>query len=244
MSDIGAINNPGGGSSLPDPVTPIHGGTGVDTSASTGVAQVATGTWSVSTALANGSTATTQSANSNDTKLATDAYCDRVIAAPLFTGNSVNNIVRVTTPFTSSASGATPITGLAWTLPANLAANYHFEAVIIGSEASSATALTFGLQDVTVAPTAGIAIAYGAMSAGTAIQTKTTTGINATTVFTMISFTPSGAVTNFWIQIRGCLEHPSNASTSVLQFTLGVGGGANTVTIAQDSYAKLSTTAN
>lgn len=54
-----------------------QGGTGQDTSAATGVAQVSAGTWSVNTALANGTTATTQSASDNSTKVATTAYVDR-----------------------------------------------------------------------------------------------------------------------------------------------------------------------
>lgn len=53
-----------------------YGGTGQDTSSSTGVAQVSSGTWSVSTALADGTTATTQSAGDNSTKVATTAYVD------------------------------------------------------------------------------------------------------------------------------------------------------------------------
>lgn len=53
-----------------------RGGTGQDTSSSTGIAQVNSGTWSVSTALADGTTATTQSANDNSTKIATTAYVD------------------------------------------------------------------------------------------------------------------------------------------------------------------------
>lgn len=56
-----------------------RGGTGLDTSAASGVAQVASGTWSVSTALANGTTATTQSAGDNTTKIATDAFVTTAI---------------------------------------------------------------------------------------------------------------------------------------------------------------------
>lgn len=58
-----------------------YGGTGIDSSASTGIAQVASGTWSVSTALANGTTATTQSAGDNSTKVATTAYVNSATAA-------------------------------------------------------------------------------------------------------------------------------------------------------------------
>ncbi len=55
-----------------------NGGTGLDTSASTGIAQVAAGTWSISTALANGTTATTQSSADNSTNVATTAYVDSI----------------------------------------------------------------------------------------------------------------------------------------------------------------------
>lgn len=51
-----------------------YGGTNADSSASTGVAQVNSGTWSWSTALANGTTATTQTPSDNSTKVATTAY--------------------------------------------------------------------------------------------------------------------------------------------------------------------------
>ncbi len=54
----------------------LYGGTGINSSASTGVAQLNAGTWSISTALANGTTATTQSASDNSTKIATTAYVD------------------------------------------------------------------------------------------------------------------------------------------------------------------------
>lgn len=61
-----------------------RGGTNLDTSASTGVAQVSSGTWSVSAALAGGTTATTQSAADNSTKVATTAYVDRVAQGIVF----------------------------------------------------------------------------------------------------------------------------------------------------------------
>jgi hypothetical protein len=50
------------------------GGTGSNSSSATGVAQVASGTWSFSTALANGTTATTASPGTNNTGVATNAF--------------------------------------------------------------------------------------------------------------------------------------------------------------------------
>lgn len=77
------------------------GGTGADSSASTGVAQLSSGTWSFSTALANGTTATTQSASDNSTKVATTAYVDRAAPAAL---HSVTFVIQ-------GASGAAIATG-------------------------------------------------------------------------------------------------------------------------------------
>jgi len=51
-----------------------YGGTGQNSSSSTGVAQVSSGAWSFSTALANGTTATTQSQGDYSSKLSTDAF--------------------------------------------------------------------------------------------------------------------------------------------------------------------------
>jgi hypothetical protein len=52
------------------------GGTGISTSSSTGVAQVSTGTWSVSTTLASGTQAVTQSPSDASADVATDAFVD------------------------------------------------------------------------------------------------------------------------------------------------------------------------
>jgi hypothetical protein len=57
-------------------LTPANGGTGQNTSSSTGVAQVSSGVWSVNTGLANGTTAATQTEGDDSTKIATTAYVD------------------------------------------------------------------------------------------------------------------------------------------------------------------------
>jgi len=73
-----------------------YGGTGLNTSSSTGIPQVASGTWSVSTALAGGTTATTQASGDNSTKVATTEYIDRKLNRPV----SISNVVLtgVTSP--------------------------------------------------------------------------------------------------------------------------------------------------
>ena len=78
-------------------VLPVNGGTGINSSSSTGVAQVASGAWTVSTTLPNGTTATTQSACDNSTKLATTAY-----------GGSVcNNVETSGSPLSASSQSQT-----------------------------------------------------------------------------------------------------------------------------------------
>jgi hypothetical protein len=200
-----------------------------------------TGVPTVCTAIPNGDTATTQAANSNDTKVATNAYADRVIAKPLLTGNSSVNVVRISgSDYTQTASAQTAITGLSWTLPANTAANYQFSCLIVGNEATSTTVQTFSINDVTVAPTGGMAGGWAVATNGTAfIGSKSLGSITATGSQTAVTFTPSAAGANFLVHIDGMIEQPSNASTSAFQVELGVGGGTNTVTLKKDSYCTL-----
>lgn len=96
--------------------TSSQGGTGINSSASTGVAQVSAGTWSISAALANGTTGTTQTANDNSTKVATTAYVDgtlpRVKASTTLTGQT--GAIGTTAIYTPSAAGSYRVTFVLW----------------------------------------------------------------------------------------------------------------------------------
>jgi hypothetical protein len=81
-----------------------RGGTGLDTSASTGVAQVNAGTWSVSTALANGTTATTQAPTDNSAKVATDAFVQAVVANAIAGVNPAIAVLAATTAASDTSS--------------------------------------------------------------------------------------------------------------------------------------------
>lgn len=83
-----------------------RGGTGLDTSGSTGIAQILSGTWSVSTALVNGTTATTQSAGDNTTKIATDAFVTTAINNAIAGVNPAVAVQAATTQ-ASDTSGLT-----------------------------------------------------------------------------------------------------------------------------------------
>lgn len=94
-----------------------YGGTGQNSSSATGVAQVNSGTWSFSTALANGTTATTQSLADNTTKVATDAF---VIAnagtfnSPMTTLGDL--IYENATPVAARLPGPTGVNGIPYIL--------------------------------------------------------------------------------------------------------------------------------
>jgi hypothetical protein len=91
-------------------IAATYGGTAIDSSGSTGVAQVSSGTWSISTALADGTTATTQSASDNSTKVATTAYVDAASggSSPWTT---TSNVVNLNTGTDSVTIGSTTAGG-------------------------------------------------------------------------------------------------------------------------------------
>ena len=95
-------------------VGPTYGGTGQNESSATGVGQWSSGTYSVSTALPNGTTATTQTTGDNTTKVATDAFvlanAGGFTAGGDLSGSSTSQEVigLHTVPF---CTGFTPTTG-------------------------------------------------------------------------------------------------------------------------------------
>ncbi len=98
-----------------------YGGTGANNSASTGVAQWSSGTYSVSSGLTNGTTATTQAVGDNTTKLATDSFVQNQINAQVDMHDPVQAATTAALLFTptysngSSGIGAT-LTGTAGVL--------------------------------------------------------------------------------------------------------------------------------
>ena len=81
-----------------------NGGTNLNTSSSTGVAQVASGTWSVSTALPSATTATTQSACNNSTSVATTAYVGTVCNTVETSGSPLSATAQSQTIWNNTAS--------------------------------------------------------------------------------------------------------------------------------------------
>jgi hypothetical protein len=190
-----------------------YGGTGLDSHTATGIAQVAGGTWSVSTALANGTTATTQSAGDSSTKVATTAYValpgaiapTTVTASGIVTGG--NDTTR-TTASTISTTGFTS-TGLVLpTVPANTTKNGR--CIVLWQMSSTSYSATFGIG-MSNAPTGlwgGSSVTYAAAgtsnwlafsqtaTAATAVSTAATAGAANTTYRAEIDFTLQTGVSN------------------------------------------------
>jgi hypothetical protein len=148
-------------------VANTNGGTGQNTSASTGVAQVAAGAWSVSTAIANATTATTQSGGDNSTKLATTAYVDG--ATDLGTTRTL--LVSFGTPGGTAIS--TGVLGyVVWPYACTGISSYS-----ITVDAGTATVKTWKIATGTAIPTTANSISTSgvSLSTGTNITSSTVT---------------------------------------------------------------------
>ena len=212
----------------PSIVTPAMGGTGISTAASTGVAQVASGTWSVSTALASGTTATTQSQNNNSTKLATTAYTDlavsnavaginpavAVLAASTanLTGTYVQVGGGVGDTFTITATGAFTLDGIA--------INTIGQRVLFKNQS---TASQNGVYTATIAGTTGVSAVFTR-----ALDYDMPSDVNNTGVIPVQSGTVN-AVTMWLLTSQVTSIGSSGSSLVYAQFTTG--GGSTTAAI-------------
>jgi hypothetical protein len=115
----------------------------------------ASGNITTSTALTNGTTATTQAAHSNDTKVATDAYVD---------GSTVNTVVD---------------TGSTVTVSTTLAAEYHFN-----ENATAATAITYNLPTAAAGKQFCVSDAYNGTAANTGQLSLQASAIGQFIIFT------------------------------------------------------------
>jgi hypothetical protein len=208
-----------------------NGGTGQNESAATGVGQFSSGAYSVSTALANGTTATTQSAGDNSTKVATTSYVaspgaiapTTVTASGIVTGG--NDTTR-TTPTTIATTGFTT-TGLVLpTVPVNTTKNGR--CVVLWQMSSTSYTATFGVG-MSNAPTGlwgGTSVTYAASgtsnwlafsqtaTTATAVSTPATAGATGTTYRAEVDFSvQTGATNSVAITLYGSVSNASGTLT-------------------------------
>jgi hypothetical protein len=133
-----------------------------------------------------------------------------------FTVDAVYGTYRVTSDQTITAGASLQaIPGLSWTMPANTAVNAAFECHLQYLQNAAPFADSFGIQDVTVAPT--YLMANGQVYTSNTAIVATNQQVTTNTAATITIFTPSGAATIFNADLYGLIEQPSNASTSVVQ---------------------------
>ena len=154
-----------------------YGGLGANNSSSTGVVQFSSGTESVSTALPNGTTATTQTLGDNTTQLATDAF---VLANA---GSGCANALTMNNGGSGASSGSTFNCGAAVTLSYNTIG----AAPAVGNVANETTSWSLeanniyrftgsGASNATTPSTTGATGLISFVNAGTATVTVVTGG--------------------------------------------------------------------
>jgi hypothetical protein len=155
---------------------------------------------------------------------------------PLFQ-NSLAQVVSVTGDFTTANNtNLQIITGLTWTLPANLALSVPFRCVLFYSQAGAAVSDSFGVQTDTVTPTnfqvgGSMETALGTTAYGDAT-------ISNTTATAAVTGTPSATATIFNAYVDGLLENPSNASPTTLSIQVKTSVGTDAITVKRGSFCR------
>lgn len=148
--------------------------------------------------------------------------------------------VAVASNFITSGSGTAlePITGLSLTIPVTTALNIPISCHFVYSQAVANVAVAFGIQDVTVSPSniAAQAVMYTSATASTA---GSVVALASTTATVIVSATPAATATNYIANIHAYVEAPSNASSSVVRFSVSTATAADLVTVYRGSFCQL-----
>lgn len=245
--------------------TTTQGGTGQNFSASTGVVQVLSGTASASTALANGTTATTQSAADNSTKLATTAYADSAVSSKALTnthilvgnGSNVATDVAMSGDATIANTGAVTVAkvnGVTYgaspstnTVPVVTGTNtISYETVPNAALANSSvtigsTNIALGATSTTLAGlTAVTATTFTGTLAGNAATSTTSTNIQtqteaADTTCFPVFVTDSGTQALPGKTNTGLTYNASTGALGATSFSGAFSGNASTATALQNA---------
>lgn len=151
-----------------------------------------------------------------------------------------NNVAFLASDFPdlNSTTALQAITGLSFTLPANTALNVPFRCSLLYSQATAAVSDSFGVQDVTVAPTN--IMAYGnVQTAATTLVWSNLPTLTTTTATAVVTFTPSAITTVWQADLKGFIQQPSNASSSVFQIMVSQATATDVITIKKGSYCVL-----
>jgi hypothetical protein len=145
---------------------------------------------------------------------------------------SSNNAVLTSDFTTANASGFQTITGLGFTLAASTAQNVPFECDIMYSQATVVSD-SFGIQDVTIAPTRLDALGVMGTST-TAYTTGNLANLTTTTATAIVTATPTVTTVNS-VHLSGVIQQPSNASSSAVNIMVSQSTAANVIVIKAGS---------
>ncbi len=184
-----------------------YGGTGINSSASTGVAQVSAGIWSISTALANGTTATTQTTGDTSTDVATDAFVGATAGNYLpLAGGTLTGALDSTWSGVNTFSGIIDALGLNGTIGATTPSTGAFTS-ITGTSITDSTLTTAGyvtntsagvLGTTTTIPVAALSYDYTTVN-GTTCTLGSTCTVTAVASGITVGTTTVGNATNGYI---------------------------------------------
>lgn len=165
-------------------------------------------------------------------------FTSTVLNATSYLVNGTPTIVRVGADFTTAANTSLQtITGLTWTLVANLAQNVPFSCHLLYSQATGAVADQFGVQSAGLAPTLFVAKAR-VQTNSTAFIAQNLPGLASTTATAVVTFTPS-AITTIWeADISGLIENPSGVSTAI-NIMAQTSNAADLLTVKRGSFCRV-----
>ncbi len=162
-------------------------------------------------------------------------------ATTAYLNNGIAQYFFVTADFTTAVNtNFQLITGLTWTVPANTAMNIPFQCHLIYSQGTANDVVSFGIQDVTVAPTNIFASGMqGRTTTASTMALANLPTLTTTTATTIVSATPAAIDANYNVELYGLIEQPSNASSSAIQIQVKTATGADQVTVRRGSYCRI-----
>jgi hypothetical protein len=218
-------------------ILPANGGTGLSTITAHGV-MIGEGTSNVAPTTAGAMGQVLQSGGASaDPSWSTSS----ALAGTMTSGNAVslaNNYQVLTSDFTDS-NGTTAlqnITGLSWTMGANIAQNMPFECHILYMQ-STAVSDAFGFQVNTTPATRFDAGERVYTQAATVSVSNPITNLTTTTATPLASFTPTGGAV-LPADFYGLIQYPSIASPGVVNLMVKQATAADVIVIKAGSWCR------
>jgi hypothetical protein len=191
-------------------------------------------------------TAATQAANSNDTKIATDAYVDAQGSPGAGSTSYRTQVVHASAGIPVTSTTLTPLSGLTFTLPASTAANYTVDCDMFYTQNNLTESVAFGFEN---------SQPLNAGRGGGILQLSTTSGTAALAAGSTANITSnptgtaviSGSVvvgSLFYAHFAFTMENPSTSANVVNIMASTAGGSGAPLTVSKDTTCRLTRTSD